>query len=417
MNRYYENNENDDENDPLDRSHNLLSSLISTSDADLIRIDIESITFFPQKTQLFSGINTDEKLFTEVTTRVVCTNLELCVKLGEEGIFIILDRYLEGHDASVGELINVLDNDEIEGLGQKDSKVKEIIFMEINQVDGFKVENRNIYFEFDKGIVREHYCYPSESATQKPEVTNKLLENATLMIAKPKNIVSKDRLMKFKEGVNLQRIDRISYEPTFNWDQDVVPNQKSTSFKPTESKINNQFINNKPPGAKINKQFINYNKSPETKFNNQFINNKPPEAKFNNQFINNKPPEARIKNQFNNNKPPEARINNQFNNNKLPETRVNNQFTYNKPPETRINYQYYKNKTINNQPKHNTTKYKYISFTINYTIDSPINRTTLKNTLQISEKATLEELLSDLMKKIGGLLNGKERNLVIRNFL
>ncbi|KAF0424016.1 hypothetical protein F8M41_006693 [Gigaspora margarita] len=411
MNRYYEHNENDDENDPLDRSHNLLSSLISTSDADLIRIDIESITFFPQKTQLFSGINTDETLFTEVTTRVVCTNLELCVKLGEEGIFIILDRYLEGHDASVGELISILDDDEIEGIGQKDSKIKEIIFMEINQVVGFKVENRNIYFEFDKEIVREYYCYPSESATQKPEVTNKLLENATSMIAKPKNIVSKDRLMKFKEGVNLQRIDRFSYEPTFNLDQAVVPNQKdqsnyvpvdkSTSFKPTESKINNQFINHKPSGTKINKQFINYNKSPETKFNNQFINNKPPETKFKNQFINNKPPEARINNQsFTNNKLPETKINNQFTNNKPPEARINNQFTYNKPPETRVNNQFNKNKTINNQPKHNTTKYKYSSFTINYTIDSPNNRTALKSTLQISEKATLEELLSDVNKQI-----------------
>ncbi|CAG8787815.1 2990_t:CDS:2, partial [Dentiscutata erythropus] len=151
MNRYYENNENNNKNDPSDRSRNLLPSLTSTSNVDLIRIDIESITFLPQKTQLFSGTNADESLFTEITTRVKCKNLELCVKLGEEGIFIILDRYLEDHDTSVEELICVLDNDEIE----EKEQVKEVIFIEINQVVGFKIENRNIYFEFDKGIIRE----------------------------------------------------------------------------------------------------------------------------------------------------------------------------------------------------------------------------------------------------------------------
>ncbi|CAG8813940.1 1231_t:CDS:2, partial [Racocetra persica] len=61
------------------------------------------------------------------------------------------------------------------------------------------------------------------------EVTNGLLENATLMVAKPKKLVSKDRLMKFKEGVNLQRLDRISYEPTLNWNQDTVLNKRKYS--------------------------------------------------------------------------------------------------------------------------------------------------------------------------------------------
>ncbi|CAG8541898.1 7410_t:CDS:2, partial [Racocetra persica] len=152
MNRYYENNGNDYGNDPSDRSRN---QLISTSNDDLIRIDIESITFLPQKTQLFSGTITDETLFADVTTSVECTNLELCVKLGQEGVSIILDRYLEDIESSVDDLISVLDSDETDNIDEKDLKVKEIIFIEINQVVGFKIESRNIYFEFDKGIIRE----------------------------------------------------------------------------------------------------------------------------------------------------------------------------------------------------------------------------------------------------------------------
>ncbi|CAG8651593.1 7853_t:CDS:2, partial [Dentiscutata heterogama] len=136
------------------------------------------------------------------------------------------------------------------------------------------------------------------------------------------------------------------------------------------------------------------------KFNNQFINNKPPEAKFNNQFFNNKPPEAKFNNQLFNNKPPEAKFNNQFINNKPPETKINNQFFNNKPPETKINNQFINNKTIYNQPKYNTTKHKYSSFTINYTINSPINRDTIKNTFQIPERTTLEELLSCINKQV-----------------
>ncbi|CAG8537836.1 22733_t:CDS:2 [Cetraspora pellucida] len=376
MNRYYENNGNDYGNDPSDRSRNLL---ISTSDDDLVRIDIESITFHPQKTQLFSGTITDETLSADVTTSVECTNLELCVKLGEEGVSIILDRYLEDIESSVDELISLLDSDEMDDIEEKDLKVKEIIFIEINQVVGFKMESRNIYFEFEKGIISEHYCYPSESissATQIPELTNRLLENATLMIAKPKNLVSKGRLMKFKEGVNLQRLDRSSYEPTFNWNQDTTSNWNQN----TTSNWNQNTTSNWNQNTTSNwNQYItsNWNQDTTSNWNQDTISNwnQDTTSNWNQDTVLNK---------------------DQPNNNFVPV----NKKTSVKSPEVKINNQFANNKIINHQPKYNhITKHKYSSFTIHYAIDSPIHRTTIKNTFQIPEKATLEELLFYINKQ------------------